>query len=53
MLPCNSIVYVNDAGKTVVSVVDPIVTIGATNNSGVTAIAAKVRNKLKRVIAQI
>lgn len=49
-LPCNVIVYVNDAGKTVVSAVDPVAMMMAIDNPELNETATKVREKLKSVI---
>ena len=53
MLPCNVIVYINDDGKTVVSAIDPVASMGAIENPALLEIATEVREKLKRVIAKV
>ena len=50
MLPCNVIVFVNDAGETVVSAVDPMASMQAVTNENLGDIAAAVEAKLKKVI---
>ena len=50
MLPCNVIVYVNDAGETVVSAIDPIASMAAVKNENLMPVAAEIQAKLKRVI---
>jgi len=50
MLPCNVIVYVNDAGETVVSAVDPISSMSAVKNKNLESIAGEVKKKLENVI---
>jgi uncharacterized protein (DUF302 family) len=50
MLPCNVIVYVDDAGKTVVSAIDPIASMQAVENPNLENIAIDIQNKLKTVI---
>lgn len=50
MLPCNVIVYVNDAGETMVSAIDPIASMAAVKNEKLMPVAEEIREKLKRVI---
>lgn len=50
MLPCNVIVYVNDAGETMVSAIDPIASMAAVKNENLLPVAEEIREKLKRVI---
>ncbi len=49
-LPCNVNVYVDDAGKTVVSAVDPVAMMAAAENAELEEVAKKVRENLKTVI---
>ena len=53
MLPCNVIVYVNDAGNTVVAAVDPIASLMAINNDAVLEIAGEIKLKLEQVINRV
>ncbi len=53
MLPCNVIVYVNDAGETVVSAIDPIASMQAVQNPALEGIGSQVAEKLQRVIQAI
>lgn len=53
MLPCNVIVQEADGGKTEVSAVDPVASMGAVDNPALEPIAGEVREKLKRVIAAL
>ena len=50
MLPCNVIVFVNEAGETVVSAVDPMASMQAVVNESLGEVAAAVEDKLKKVI---
>ncbi len=50
MLPCNVVVHVNDAGKTVVSAVDPMASMQAVENPELAGVAEEVRDKLQAVI---
>ena len=49
LLPCNVVVYETDEGRTVVSAVDPMRTIAA-SDPAVEPIAREVRAKLQRVV---
>ncbi len=49
-LPCNVIVYENDAGETVVTAIDPIVALGRIGNPELEPIAKEVAERLQRVI---
>lgn len=53
MLPCNVIVYEQPDGRSVVAAIDPMATIAATGSSDLREVAAAVRAKLERVLAQI
>lgn len=50
LMPCNVIVYETDAGKTVVSAVDPMQTMAAQGDETMRPIAAQVQEKLRKVI---
>jgi uncharacterized protein (DUF302 family) len=49
MLPCNVIVYEGDDGKAVVTAIDPMATIAA-SQPALKEIAAEVRAKLARAL---
>jgi uncharacterized protein (DUF302 family) len=49
LLPCNVVVYETDEGRTVVSAIDPLQTIAA-SDPAVEPIAREVRQKLQRVV---
>ena len=53
MLPCNVIVYVNDAGETVVAAVDPVASMQAVENPGLGEVAVTIQEKLKSVIERV
>ena len=50
LMPCNVIVYETDAGKAVVSAVDPMQTMAAQGDPAMRPLAEQVRQKLQRVI---
>jgi uncharacterized protein (DUF302 family) len=50
LLPCNVVVDEGEGGKTVVSAIDPLSTLGAQGNPQLAAIAADVRNRLAKVL---
>jgi uncharacterized protein (DUF302 family) len=50
MLPCNVIVQQNEAGKIEISAVDPAASMQAIDNTGLTDVAATVREMLQQVI---
>ena len=50
MLPCNVVVYVDDNGKTVIAVVDPVASMAAVQNPDLQQIAETVQAKFKTVI---
>ena len=50
LMPCNVIVYETDAGKTVVSAVDPMQTMAAQGDPAMRPLAEQVQQKLRRVI---
>lgn len=53
LLPCNVIVYVNDAGETIVSAIDAAKMLSIVGRDGVEPIAAEVRERLARIITAI
>ena len=53
MLPCNVIVYVNEAGKTVVAAVDPVASMQAIDNPKLGEVAETIRGKLQSVIERL
>jgi uncharacterized protein (DUF302 family) len=46
LLPCNVIVYINGAGETVVSAIDPIVAMRVVDNPALAEVAEPVRERL-------
>lgn len=52
-MPCNVVVYESDAGKAVVTVVDPTKTVAAMGNPKLTSLAETLREKLARVIERV
>jgi len=53
MLPCNVIVYVNDAGNTVVAAIDPVASMQAIENPELGEIAPEIQSKLQLVIERM
>jgi len=53
MLPCNVIVYVNDAGETVVAAIDPVASMQAVDNPDLGDVAQTIQEKLKSVIESL
>jgi len=53
MLPCNVIVYVNDAGETVVSAINPMASMQTVQNPDLEGIGSQVAEKLRRVIQAV
>jgi uncharacterized protein (DUF302 family) len=53
LLPCNVIVYENDAGKSVVSAIDPKMMISMVDNSELAGIAEEVSVKLFSAIDNV
>jgi len=51
MMPCNVVVYVDDAGKTVVHAIDP--TVSAGDNAKLKELAEAVKTKLAAAVAKI
>ena len=52
-LPCNVIVEENDDGRIEVSAVDPVASMSSVKNENLGELAEKVREKLKKVIANL
>jgi uncharacterized protein (DUF302 family) len=50
MLPCNVVVYEGEGGKTVVSAIDPVATIGAQGLAELADVAADVRSRLAKAL---
>jgi uncharacterized protein (DUF302 family) len=53
LLPCNVIVYVNDDGKTIVSIVDPQIMLGVVDNPDLAEIAHEAKERLQNALAAI
>ena len=53
LLPCNVIVYENDEGQSVVSIVDPIMMMGVVDNEALSRVANEAKARLQRVIAAL
>jgi uncharacterized protein (DUF302 family) len=53
MLPCNVAVYEADDGHAVVTTVDPVRAMAAHGSPALTALAAKVGERLERVLAKL
>lgn len=53
LLPCNVVVYRDDADKTVVMIMDPVAALGVIGNAELTEIAGQVRAKMERVLAAL
>lgn len=53
LLPCNVIVYENDAGETIVAAVDASKALGITDNDQLKPIAEEVSIRLKRVVSKV
>ena len=53
MLPCNVIVQEHPDGKVEVSAIDPIASMQAVVNPGLSAVATEVQGKLRKVIAEL
>jgi uncharacterized protein (DUF302 family) len=51
MLPCNVVVYEGDDGRAVVTTVDPVKAMAPHGSPELGAMAAKVRERLERVLA--
>jgi uncharacterized protein (DUF302 family) len=53
LLPCNVVVYEDDAGKAVVMAIDPMQSIAASGNQALGEVALAVRTKLQAVLAKL
>ncbi|OGU56344.1 MAG: hypothetical protein A2X64_02040 [Ignavibacteria bacterium GWF2_33_9] len=53
LLPCNFVVYVNDAQETIVAAVNPLETMKAVDNPNLADIALQVQEKIKNALAGI
>lgn len=53
LLPCNVIVYEDENGGSMVSIVDPITMLGVVVNPALDKIANEARDRLQRVIADL
>ncbi len=53
LLPCNVIVYVNDDGKTIVSIVDPQIMLGVVGNPELDDVANEAKKGLQNALAAI
>jgi len=53
LLPCNVIVYDADEGGAVISIVDPIVMLGAGINPALAPVAEEAAARLRRVLASL
>lgn len=53
LLPCNVVVYEDDAGKTVVAAIDPETSIGTVDVEGLDEVAADVKARLARVLERL
>jgi uncharacterized protein (DUF302 family) len=52
-LPCNVVLYEDDAGRTVVLAVDPTRTVAATGDERLADVAARVRDKLTQALRRL
>ncbi len=53
MLPCNVIVYADEAGKTMVSIIDPAAMVGMINNPELTCLVEEARPLLQKALSAI
>ncbi len=53
LLPCNVIVYVNDDGNTIVSIIDPQVMLGVVGNPELDDVANKAKEGLQNALAAL
>ena len=53
LLPCNVVVRVDSAGKTIVEIMDPRAVLQLVDRPEIAAIAAQVRERLERVLASL
>ncbi|MCF8000649.1 MAG: DUF302 domain-containing protein [Halanaerobiales bacterium] len=50
LLPCNVIVYVNSSDDTIVAAVDPVKSLGLSNNKDIDKVGEEIFNRLTNVI---
>ncbi|NIQ08946.1 MAG: DUF302 domain-containing protein [candidate division Zixibacteria bacterium] len=53
LLPCNVIVYEEDADTSFVSILDPITILGVANNPELNSVAEEAQNRLRRVMESL
>ena len=53
LLPCNVIVYEEDEGRSIVSIVDPLAMLGIVENDSLREVADEARARLTRVVEQL
>ena len=53
LLPCNVIVYVNDEGKTIVSIIDPEIMMGVVGNPELDGVASEAKKGLQNALAAL
>ena len=53
LLPCNVVIRVDSAGKTIVEIMDPRAVLQLVDRPEIAAIAAQVRERLERVLASL
>lgn len=53
MLPCNVIVYLNEAGETVVSIIDPAAMVGMIDNPQLECLISEARPLLQQALQNI
>ena len=53
MLPCNVIIYVDDAQRTVVSMIDPAAMVGMINNRDLECLVSEAKPLLEKALAAI
>jgi uncharacterized protein (DUF302 family) len=53
MLPCNVVVQQHEGGRVEISAVDPVASMSAIENQKLGAVAGKVRDLLRQVVAEI
>ncbi|OIO70257.1 MAG: ABC transporter ATP-binding protein [Zetaproteobacteria bacterium CG1_02_55_237] len=53
MLPCNVIVYTNETGKTVVSIIDPAAMVGMIDNPQLVCLVEEARPLLQKALSAI
>jgi uncharacterized protein (DUF302 family) len=53
LLPCNVIVYEEDAGRSRVAVLDPLVQLGVTGRKDIEPLATEARRRLERALSAL